>query len=148
MASEDRNENLFSFHRYNMDMNTTIPSVSATPRFRGEVLNKVYRVWLFRKFLPVLLIEVAIFSFILYELAKAIFFQRVLENGMNVFFQSPLHIFSFFTGAFMDARFATKMLVIAIAIVFSLVIRQVTQGLLRFILVRQNYFAKAGQGQK
>lgn len=131
-----------------MNMNTITPSVSATPRFRGEVLNKVYRVWLFRKFIPVLLIEVALFSFILYKLTKTIFLQRILENAMNVFFQNPTHIFSFFVWAFMDARFATKFLVIGVVITLALVIRQVTQGLLRFILVRQNYFAQVGQGQK
>lgn len=115
---------------------------STAPHFKGEVLNKIYRIWLFRKFLPVLMIEVAVFSFILYELAKAIFFRHVMENAMNVFFQNPSHIFSFFFSAFVDTRFGTKVLVIAIIVALVLVLRQLTQGLLRFILVRQNYFAK------
>ena len=119
-------------------------SINATPRFRGEVLKRIYRVWLFRTFLPVLLIEVAAFTFILYKLAQAIFFQRVLENAMNVFFKDPPHVVSFFLWAFVDARFATKILVIAVIAALALVIRQLTQGLLRFILVRQNYFAKIG----
>ncbi len=128
-----------------MDTNTINSSVNVTPRFRGEVLKKIYRVWLFRTFLPVLLIEVAVFSFILYELAKAVFFQRVIENAMNVFFQNPPHILSFFLWAFVDARFATKILVIAMIAAVVLVIRQLTQGLLRFILVKQNYFGKIEQ---
>ena len=119
-------------------------SMNTTPRFRGELLKKIYRVWLVRTFLPVLLIEVAVFSFILYELAKAVFFQRILENAMSVFFQNPPHVFSFFLWAFVDARFATKVLVIAVIVALVLVIRQLTQGLLRFILVRQNYFGKIG----
>ena len=123
-------------------------SINATPRFRGEVLKRIYRVWLFRTFLPVLLVEVAVFSFILYELAQAIFFQRVLENAVNVFFKDPPHIFSFFLWAFVDAHPGTKILVIAIIAALALVIRQLTQGLLRFILVRQNYFSKIGQQGK
>ena len=119
-------------------------SMNTTSRFRGELLKKIYRVWLVRTFLPVLLIEVAVFSFILYELAKAVFFQRIIENAMNVFFQNPPHVLSFFLWAFVDARFGTKILVIGVLVAFALVIRQLTQGLLRFILVRQNYFSKIG----
>ena len=123
-------------------MNITIPdSINTTPRFRGQILNRIYRVWLFRKFLPVLVLEVAVFSFAVYELTKIIFIQRIIENAMNVFFQNPSRIFSFFLWAFVDAQLATKILVIGVAVAFALVIRQLTQGLLRFILVRQNYFA-------
>ncbi len=125
-----------------MDANTTTQPINATPRFRGEILRRIYRVWLFRTFLPVLVIEVAVFSFILYELAKEIFFQRVAENAMNVFFQNPPHIMSFFFSAFMGAGWGVKILVAAVIVALVLVIRQITQGLLRFILVRQNYFAK------
>ncbi len=129
-----------------MDTNiTTSDSMNVAPRFRGQVLNRIYRVWLFRTFLPVLLAEVAVFSIILYELAKMIFFQRIIENAMNVFFQNPSHIFSFFVWAFVDARFGIKVLVIAIVVALALVIRQITQGLLRYILVRQNYFAKVNK---
>ncbi|MDP3778916.1 MAG: hypothetical protein Q8R30_02605 [bacterium] len=132
-----------------MDTNTTISdSMNAAPRFRGQVLNRIYRVWLFRKFLPVLLIEVAVFSIVLYGLAKVIFFQRIAENAMNVFFQNPSHIFSFFVWAFVDARFGIKILVVAIVVAIALVIHQITQGLLRYILIRQNYFAKVNQGSK
>ena len=121
-------------------MNTTTTKSNA--QFRGEVLQRIYRVWLFRTLLPVLLIEVAVFSFVLYELGKAVFFQRVLENAMNVSFQNPSHVFSFFLWAFVDARFGTQLLVIAVSVAIVFVIRQLTQGLLRFILVRQNYFSK------
>ena len=126
-------------------MNTTSTnSIDAAPRFRGEILKRIYRVWLFRTFLPVLVIEVAVFSFVLYELAKAVFFQRIIENSMHVFFQNPPHIFSFFVSAFIDARFGTKVLIIVVLVAVALIIRQLTQGLLRFILVRQNYFGKIG----
>ncbi|MDP3770615.1 MAG: hypothetical protein U1A25_02465 [Candidatus Sungbacteria bacterium] len=120
----------------------TVNSLSASPQFKGQVLKQIYRVWLWRKFLPILVIEVAVLSFIIYELAQAVFLQRVLENAMNVFFQNPPHIFSFFISAFVVTGFATKVLVIAVigALVFA--IRHITQGFLRFILVRENYFSK------
>lgn len=131
-----------------MDVPATTQSINAMPRFRGELLRKIYRVWLFRTFLPVLVIEVAVFSFIFYELAKVVFFQRIIENAVNVFFQNPPHVMSFFLSAFVDAQWGTKILVIAVIAAFVLVIRQITQGLLRFILVRQNYFAKVAQTAK
>ena len=123
-------------------------SVPASPRFKGEVLKQIYRVWLWRKFFPILLIEVGVISFILYELAKSIFLQRVLENAMNIFFQDPPHIFSFFISAFVITGFITKILVLAMIVGLVFVIRHITQGLLRFILVRQNYFGKASQDAK
>ena len=131
-----------------MDANTTTQSINTTPRFRGELLRQIYRVWLFRTFLPVLIIEVAVFSFILYELARQVFFQRVIENAMNVFFQSPPQVMSFFLWAFIDAKLGTKILAVAVIAALVLIIRQLTQGLLRFILVRQNYFAKIAQPVK
>ena len=123
-------------------------SVPVSPRFKGQVLKQIYRVWLRRKFFPILLIEVGVISFILYELAKAVFLQRVLENAMNIFFQDPPHIFSFFISAFVITGFVTKILVLAMIVGLVLVIRHITQGLLRFILVRQNYFGKASQDAK
>jgi ABC-type transport system involved in multi-copper enzyme maturation permease subunit len=125
--------------------NTLTDSVNATPRFRGQILRQIYRVWLFRTFLPVLIVEVAVFSFILYGLARQVFFQRIIENAMNVFFQNPSQVMSFFLSAFIDAGLGTKVLVVAVMVALALVIRQITQGLLRFILVRQNYFAKVSQ---
>lgn len=105
-------------------------------------MKQIYRVWLWRKFLPILLIEVGILSFIIYEFAQAVFLQRVMENAMNVFFQNPPHIFSFFILAFVGTGFATKVLIVAIIVALALVIRHITQGILRFILVRENYFSK------
>lgn len=67
---------------------------------------------------------------------------------MNVFFQNPSHIFSFFVWAFVDAGLGNKILAIGVVVVLALIIRQVTQGILRLILVRQNYFAAVGQEKK
>lgn len=117
-------------------------SGSATPRFKGEVLNQIYRIWLFRKLLPVLIIEVAVFSFVLYELVHAVFVQRVIENAMNVFFAKPTEIVPFFVSAFVNTSLLTKFLVAGIIISFAFLIRHLTQGILRFILVKQNYFSR------
>ena len=120
-------------------------SVPASPRFKGDILNQIYRVWLWRKFLPILCIEVAALSFIIYELAQAVFLQRVIENAMNVFFQNPPHIFSFFISAFVVTGFVTKVLIIAVIVALVFAIRHITQGFLRYILVRENYFSKVPQ---
>ena len=115
---------------------------AATPRFKGEVLNQVYRVWLFRKLLPVLIIEIAVFSFVLYELAHAVFIQRVIENAMNVFFVRPAEIFTFFVTAFIQTSLLIKLLITAVVVSAAFFIRHITQGILRLILVRQNYFSR------
>ena len=54
-------------------MNDTAAGLTKQSKFRGEVLNKIYRVWLFRKLLPVLAAEILVLSAALYFLCRSIF---------------------------------------------------------------------------
>ena len=110
--------------------------------FRGIVLRQVYRVWLVRRFLPVLIAEVAILSFILYALARFVFVERVLDNGFQVFFARPEGMGAFLVSGFLHASAATEVLTLGAVLLAALLIRHITQGILRFILVRENYFGK------
>ena len=123
-------------------METASEKIETSPRFRGQIVQKIYRVWLVRKLLPVLIIEVAIFSFILYKLGKAIFFQKIVNNALNVFLVDPPQIFSFLISAFDKAPFGTKLLGIGFVVLIALLLRHLTQGALRLILVKQNYFGR------
>jgi hypothetical protein len=107
------------------------------------MLNKVYRIWLFRRLLPVFLAEVAVLTGLLYGVARLVFVRRVIENGLNVFSQNPSGVVSFLIAAFGHAPAPTKLVVIGVVVLAALLIRLITQGLLRFILVRENYFGRA-----
>ena len=129
-------------------MNQTTSSSSAAgsaSRFRGEILREVYRVWLFRRLAPVLVAEVVITALVLYGLGRLVFIQRVAENALAVFFRDPAAIFQFALSAFIDAPVATKVLSLGLLTLAALVIRGITQGALRFILVKQNFFGRAGK---
>lgn len=115
--------------------------INPSPRFKGEILNRIYRVWLFRKLLPVLLLEIAVLTIILFMIGRAVFMQRILENGLNVFFADPPAIFSFLANAFQHASGPTKILTLLGTLLQALAIRHLTQGILRLILVKQNYFS-------
>ena len=117
----------------------------ATPRFKGEVLNKIYRVWLFRKLLPVLVLEVVILTAALYWLGRAIFFQRIFENALRVLFLNPQETFSFLIVMFTNATPLARILGLIVLILFVLIIRHFTQGFLRLILVRQDYFSRVSR---
>ncbi len=121
---------------------TSLPSVSVSARFRGETLNRIYRIWLFRKLAPVLVLEIAALSLLFYAMAQLVFVERVVDNGIGVFFRSPSGIPSFVIGAFLHAPMVTKFIVAGIVVFTALLIRLLTQGLLRFILVRENYFSR------
>lgn len=123
-------------------METLSEKIDVSPRFRGQIVQKIYRVWLVRKLLPVLVMEIAIFSFILYKLGKAVFFQTIVNNALNVFLINPPQIFSFLISAFNKAPFGTKLLGIGVVVFIALLLRHLTQGALRLILVRQNYFGR------
>lgn len=111
-------------------------------KFKGEVLRKVYQVWLVRKLLPVLIMEVLILSLFLYGLGRIVFVERVIQNGLNIIFLNPPKILQFFAVAFTRTSLSAKLLGIGIAILIALLIRHITQGILRLFLVRQNYFAR------
>lgn len=121
--------------------NTPIPSGSA-PKFRGEILTKIYRVWLIRKLLPVLLLEVVVLSLLLYYLGRSVFVERVIANGLNVLFAHPTKILPFLAAAFSNAGITIKILSVGIAVVLALFLRHITQGALRLILVKTNYFSR------
>lgn len=110
--------------------------------YNGQILQNVYRVWLFRKLMPVLIGEIILLSLLLYGIGRIVFVERVIGNGLNVLFLHPVGIFSFGFDAFSHATGLTKLLAVIIVILAALVIRHITQGMLRLILVRQNYFGR------
>ena len=116
-----------------------------TRQFKGQVLNQIYRVWLFRKLLPVLIFEVLLFSFVFYQIGRAIFVQKVFENALSVFFANPSHIINYALSSFANAALWTKVLGITAVIIIAFLIRHITQGILRLILVRENYFSRVGK---
>lgn len=111
-------------------------------RFRGQVLARVYRVWLFRKLLPVMVAEIVILAVVIFWLTRAVFIRRVVENAFNVFFTNPPAVFSFAVSAFVHAGTFTQVLVVMIAVALALFVRHLTQGILRLILVRENFFGR------
>lgn len=125
-----------------MIMETVQEKIDVSPRFRGQIVQKIYRVWLVRKLLPVLIMEIAILSFVLYQLGKAVFFQKIVNNALNVFLLNPPQIFSFLISAFNQAPFGTKLLGIGVVVLIALLLRHLTQGALRLILVKENYFSR------
>ena len=122
-----------------MEENTSSMPASS-PRFRGQVLNRIYRVWLFRKLAPVLFAEIIVLSLLVYGFGRLVFVQRVIENAANVFFRDPSGIFSFSIAAFLHAPAGTKLIIVGAVALAAFIIRLITQGILRFILVRENYF--------
>lgn len=111
-------------------------------RFRGDILRRVYRVWLMRTLAPILLVEVAAVSALLYGLGRTVFMERVFANAVTVLFRDPSGIASFWVSAFLHAPFAAKFFTVALVVLIALLIRLVTQGMLRFILVKENYFSR------
>lgn len=85
------------------------------------------------------------FTALLYQLGRVVFVRQVIENGVNILFTNPAGIFSFAASAFFNAGVATKIITLAIALALALLVRHLSQGALRFILVRQNYFASLKQ---
>lgn len=126
-------------------MNASQPESIQSAKFNGQILQNVYRVWLFRKLAPVLIGEIILLSFVLYGIGQLVFVERVITNGLNVLFLHPAGIMSFGWDAFLHADTLTRSLTILIAVLAALVIRHVTQGMLRLILVRQNYFGKTSR---
>lgn len=119
-------------------------AINQGTKFKGEILSKVYRVWFLRKFLPVFFAEIFVLSLVLYQFTRVIFIQKVLENIIKTAFQSPTGAFFFLWSAFGKTHTSTKILSVALIVLLALLLRLITQGILRWILIRKNYFGKAG----
>src|SRR3989344_6596496 len=117
-----------------------VPESSAP--MRGQVLKKIYRVWFFRRFLPGVVIELAVVISFLYVLSRVVFIQRVVENALRVVFDNPGAIINFVLFAFWHEPLATKALSFTVLIVVSYLVYKIFQGIIRFILVKENYFGK------
>jgi len=111
-------------------------------KFRGEILQKIYRIWLIRRLLPVLAGEVILLALVLYLIGRMVFVQRVIENALNVLFLHPPQIIGFLTTMFAKAPLLTKILRVAIIVLLALILRHLTQGILRLILIKGNYFSR------
>jgi len=122
--------------------NITTQQIPEKEAFRGQILRQVYRVWLVRKFLPVFIGEIIVLTLLLYQAGRIVFVQRVFENAFSVLFNNPGGIINFGVTAFTHASTPAKIFGVAAAVFLALVIRRATQGLLRLILVRENYFGK------
>lgn len=122
-------------------------AAGSTARFRGDILRRIYRVWLLRRLAPILLAEIAAVSLLLYGLGRMIFVERVLANAVTVLFREPSGIASFGISAFLHAPVAAQFFTVALVVLVALLIRLVTQGMLRFILVKENYFSRITQRQ-
>lgn len=120
-------------------------NITTTTNFRGKILNKVYRVWLVRKFLPVFLIEIIVLSVVIFQFSRLVFVEKVMENFFRILFQKPSGSLTFLSTAFSQSSSLTKVTMIAVIILVALLLRMLTQGFLRLILVRKNYFGKIEQ---
>ena len=118
-------------------------ATGAAPRLRGQVLRKIYRIWLWRKLVPMLVIETAILTFVFIRLSTLVFMQRIIENATTVLFNSPSSIVSFAVSTFATASRLEQFLAVGFVILGVLFVRHLTQGVLRWILVRANYFGNA-----
>ncbi|MEK7560392.1 MAG: hypothetical protein AAB539_00350 [Patescibacteria group bacterium] len=124
---------------------TTAQELASAPRIipaehRGRIVQKIYRVWLVRRLLPVLIVEVAALTFLLFQIGRAAFVQRIAENALTVFFARPEGIAAFAVSMFTHASAGEKFLSLAAVVFIAFLLRHLTQGMLRWILVRENYF--------
>lgn len=115
---------------------------NSVPRFRGMMLKKIYTIWLWRRFLPILGAEVAVLTGAMYLLGRSVFIERILDNALRVFFADPPEIVSFALFAFLSAAIVIKILSVSVLALAALLIWKITQGILRYILVKENFFGK------
>lgn len=125
-------------------MNETIrQSVVPNPRFRGEILRRIWRVWFLRRFLPVLAVEVVGLTLFAYWLSHAVFVRRIIENALNVLFDNPAKVIEFVIFAFLYASIAVKALAFTVLVLLTLLVWKIGKALVRYAMVKEHYFAKA-----
>jgi len=80
---------------------------------KNKIVWKVYLVWLFKRIIPLFILEIAFLILVLFFLGKLVFVQKVFENAFLISAQNPLTVAVYMFGAFWQTSILKKVIVLA-----------------------------------
>ncbi|MBU4348278.1 hypothetical protein KJ671_02130 [Patescibacteria group bacterium] len=100
---------------------------------KNKIAWKVYIVWLFRRIIPLLVLEIILLVLGFYFLGKFVFVQKVFENAFLSSAQNPIIVFLYMFNAFASTTFLKKIIVLILLSLGILCMKDVGRALVSYI---------------
>lgn len=99
---------------------------------KNRIFWKVYFIWFFRKILPIIAIQIAVFALALQLFAKNVFVSRVLQNIAQVAESGYWAVLKYVIASFLNTHFVTQVVILAILAIVALLVRDIGRSLLAY----------------
>ena len=101
-----------------------------SPHVKLSIMRRVHFIWFVRRALPVLALEAAVITLVVYKVADQVFVNNVLRNAaLHTFSRSPLMLVSFLFRAFLNTEVMVQLFLIAFGIVGALFLKDIRRVL-------------------
>lgn len=100
---------------------------------KNKIAWKIYFVWLFKRIIPLFILEIIFLVLVFYFLGQLVFVQRVFENAFLSGMQNPILVASYMFKAFLNTSLIKKMIVLGLLGLGVLFMRDIGRALTSYI---------------
>lgn len=100
---------------------------------KNKIAWKIYFVWLFKRIIPLFILEIIFLVLVFYFLGQLVFVQRVFENAFLSGAQNPVLVASYMFKAFLSTSLIKKIIVLGLLGLGVLFMRDIGRMLASYI---------------
>jgi hypothetical protein len=100
---------------------------------KNKIAWKVYFIWLFKRIIPLFILEIIFLVLVFYFLGKVVFVQKVFENAFMFSAQNPIMVASYMLKAFLSTSLIKKIIVLGLLGFGVLFMREMGRALASYI---------------
>jgi len=100
---------------------------------KNKIVWKIYFVWLFKRIIPLFILELVLLTFVLYFLGKLVFVQKVFENALLASMQNPILLASYMFRAFGSTSLIKQIIIVVILGMGILFMRDMGRAIASYI---------------
>ncbi len=100
---------------------------------KNKIVWKIYFIWLFKRIIPLFVLELVFLILVFYFLGKLVFVQQVFTNAFLASAQNPIEVAVYMFRAFLDTNFIKKAVVLALLALGILLMRDIGRVLSSYI---------------
>lgn len=100
---------------------------------KNKVAWKIYFIWLFKRIIPLFILEIVFLVLVFYFLGKLVFVQSVFENAFLSSMQNPFVVASYMFKAFLSTSIIKKIIVLGLLGLGVLLMRDIGRAMASYI---------------
>ena len=108
---------------------------------RKRVMGRVFRFWLLRHTVPLLITELIVGWVGLTFLANYIFVEKVVSNALTFSVGNPLRLMSYAFSAFFATNLLNQAIVIICGAALLLMLRNINRSIIEYVSMKRNLYS-------